>query len=67
MGKIFGITRTLCRPAHKILKQGSSASLDAFAQEKQNFDEEQLKLIQKILDNEKSGEIDLEKLKTALA
>ena len=35
----------------QILKQGSSASLDAFAQEKQNFDEEQLKLIQKILDN----------------
>ena len=35
----------------QILKHGSSASLDAFAQEKQNFDEEQLKLIQKILDN----------------
>ena len=35
----------------QILKQGSTASLDAFAQEKQNFDEEQLKLIQKILDN----------------
>lgn len=35
----------------QILKTGSSASLDAFAQEKQNFEEEQLKLIQKILDN----------------
>jgi len=67
MGKFFGLTRTLCRPAHKVVATASSASLEAFTTEKHNYDDEQLQLIKRVLEDEKSGEVDLSKLKTALA
>lgn len=70
MGKWLSMTRSLSRPAHKVLTNNSSSSLNTFQMEKEQFEKEQMDLIMRVIENENlqtEQNLDMSQLRTALA
>jgi len=67
MGKWLSMTRSLSRPAHKVLTKTSSSSLAAFQESKEQFEREQLDIIHRAAESGHAPELDLAKLRAATA
>jgi len=67
MGKWLSMTRSLSRPAHQVLTKNSSSSLAAFAQEKEQFEKEQMDIIMRAIENENAAQMDVSQVRSASA